>query len=367
METPLPDTPAPTGNNPAVAEPTNSGQTIPAATETPPEGSADAAQAPNDAGTKPAELPKDFDPCRKEDRAEIPIIDDTRILLEEKTCSAALWLDGLFSDQGDVEAAKRTHGFIELQNNYSQFDGFNSRGRMHVEVDLPTMENRLSAFIGRENDQDFVRGRTENSEMRTTFPGLDDQNEWLAGLGYSLPGSKKLQLQFRVGARGLSPPMAFTQARLRYTLLSTDNDIVYVRTTPFWNTRDGFGVTQNFDYSHVISRRHLLRWFTVGTVSERTEGLNWRNSLILYHNLKNRRGLAYEAFIRGETDEPVPLYEYGGRTLFRHPILKRKLFLEWAAGYSWPRNDPEKKREGSANAGLSIELPFGIEDDGTDN
>ncbi|MDB5969794.1 MAG: hypothetical protein JWQ90_2244 [Hydrocarboniphaga sp.] len=300
------------------------------------------------------------DPCDRPERAdEIMLIDDTRELLEEQTCNAALWLDGLFGKSGDAASARRTRGFLEVSNVYSQFEGFDSRARLHVEFDLPTAKNQLSAFVGRENDEDFVRGRTDTSELRSTFPTLSEQNEWLAGLGYSLPDRHNLQTSFRVGVRGLGPPMGFVQGQLRYTLYSDDDDVAYIKTTPFWNTDDGFGVTQSFDYSHVLSQHYLARWYTVGTVSQQTGGLNWRNSAILYHNLKNKRGLAYELFIRGETDEPEPLYEYGGRVLYRHPFLSDRLFAEWAAGYSFPRTDPNLPRDGSASIGVSLELPFG--------
>lgn len=299
-------------------------------------------------------------PCDQNDAAgDIPVLDSTRTMLEEQSCSAALWLDGLFGTEGDVNAAKRTHGFVELSNYYSEFEGYSMRGRLHLETDLPNMEDRLSAFIGRENDDDFIRGRDDNSELRSTFPTLNDENEWLAGLGYSLPKTTRLKTSVRVGVRGIGPPKLFVQGRLQYTLYSDANDVAYLRTTPFWNTQDGFGVTQSLDITHVLTQRHLLRWYTIGTMSERTEGLNWRNSLVLYHNLHHKRGLAYEAFIRGETDEPVPLYEYGARVLLRHPVVKERLFFEWAVGYSFPRVDPEQPREGSANVGMSIELPFG--------
>lgn len=314
------------------------------------------------AGPEQPPLPPESaaDPCERAERAdEVMLVDDTREWLEERTCKTALWMDGLFGKTGDAAAARRTRGFVELSNVYSQFEGFDSRARLHVEFDLPVAKNQLSAFVGRENDEDFVRGRTEQSELRATFPTLSEQNEWLAGLGYSLPDTRNLQTSFRVGVRGLGPPTGFVQGRLRYTLYADENDVAYVKTTPFWNTRDGFGVTQSFDYSHVLSRHYLVRWYSVGTVSERTVGLNWRNSAILYHNLEHKHGLAYEAFIRGETDEPEPLYEYGGRVLFRHPFLSQRLFAEWAAGYSFPRTDPNKPRDGSASVGVSIEMPFG--------
>lgn len=304
---------------------------------------------------------KRLDPCQRPDLDEVPVIDDTREFLEEELCGAALWIDGLFGERGNEEAARRTHGFVELSNYYSEFEGYDSRARMRVQVDLPTMENRLSAFIGRENDDDFVRGRSEAFELRSQFPTLDDENEWLAGLGYSLPGRKRLETNFRVGVRGLAHPKVFVQSRLRYNVYADNDDIAYVSTTPFWNNHDGYGITQSFDYSHVITRSRLLRWYSVGTVSQESRGLNWRNSLIHYQNLLHKRGLAYEAFVRGETDEPEPLYEYGGRVLFRHPFLKRRLYAEWALGYSWPRTDPAAERQGAANVGLGLEMPFGTQ------
>lgn len=322
------------------------------------------ATAPPSGSTEPKVAPVPspsaaYEPCDKQSLDAVPVVDSARNLLEEQTCNLVLWVDGLFGETGNVEAARRTRGVLEVTNVYSQFEGYDQRVRLHLEVDLPTMKNRLSAFVGRENEQDFIRGRTEASELRATFPTLSDQNEWLAGLGYTLPGSRNLQTSFRVGARGLAPPMGFVQGRVRYTLYADHNDVVYGRSTPFWNTRDRFGVTNSFDFSHVLSQRLLVRWYSVGTLSERSVGLNWRNSIILYQNLQQRRGLAYEAYIRGETDEPEPLYEYGGRVLFRHPFMRHRLYAEWAAGYSFPRTDPTRPREGSASVGLSIEMPFG--------
>jgi hypothetical protein len=331
--------------------------------ETPAEEARDEAKQEQKAEAREEKEREDQHPCERPEVDEVPVIDDTREMLEETLCTAALWVDGLFGESGDIQAARRTHGFVEINNYYSEFENYESRARMRVEVDLPTMENRLSAFVGRENDDEFVRGRNEVNELRSQFPTLDDENEWLAGFGYSLPGRERLQTKFRVGVRSLSHPRAFVQTRLRYNLYSDNRNVIYVGSTPFWNSMDGFGITNNFDFSHVLSPTRLLRWYSVGTVSEKTEGLNWRHSLIHYQNLKLKRALAYEAFIRGETDEPEPLYEYGARVLFRHPLLKRRLYAEWALGYSWPRIDPEEPREGSANIGLGFELPFGQKDD----
>lgn len=297
-------------------------------------------------------------PCRHEDH-EQPLVDDASELLQETSCRAAVWLDGLFGDRSDAAAARRTHGYIETSVAYSQFEGFNSRTRLRVRFELPNLKERLSAFVGREDEDDFVRDRSEGFALRSQFPRIDDRDEWLAGLGYALPSTERLQTDFKVGAASLSNPRVFVQGRFHYNLYSDRNDLVYIRATPFWRTRDGLGVTVGLDYSRVLAESLLVRLTNTGTSSSSTEGVNWLSALILYQNLREQRALAYELFVRGESKAPEPLYEYGGRVIYRHPLVPKKLYGEFILGYSWPRTDPLLPRDGSYEVGFGLELPFG--------
>lgn len=294
---------------------------------------------------------------------DVMIVDDTQALLAETSCRAALWLDGLFGDRDDLEAAKRTHGYLETSVSHSEFDGTDFRTRLRVKFELPNIKQRLSAFIGREDEDDFVRDRSEGFALRSQFPRVEDQDEWLAGLGYSLPDSRRLRSSVKVGAASLRDPRVFVQGRLHYTVYSDPDDVLYTRLTPFWNSRVGFGVTSAIDYSHVLTPSLLARWSNVGTVSEKTEGMNWLSAVILYQNLREQRAIAYEGFVRGETEAPEPLYEYGARAIYRHPLVMNRLYGEFVLGYSFPRTDPTLPREGSYQVGFGIELPFGSAED----
>jgi hypothetical protein len=159
---------------------------------------------------------------------------------------------------------------------------------------------------------------------------------------------------------GTRHPKLFAQQPTRYTLYRDEEDLFYVRGTPFYNTDDGLGLTTGADYDRVLGRRLLLRLSEIGTISQDTDGVDWRSSVILYHNLREERALAYELLIRGETDAEVALQEYGGRVVYRHPLLPRKLYGEFLVGYTWPRLEQEETRKGSAEAGISIEVPFGF-------
>jgi hypothetical protein len=289
----------------------------------------------------------------------MPMLDETRRILEETTCSAALWADSLFGEKGDIEAARAVHGHVEMSGAYSQFEGTKFRFRMDVRADLPTLKHRLNAFIGRDNESDFLRDRSEGFALRSQFPRLDDREGWLGGLGYALPETDRFRSEARIGVHGLGPPELFLQWRTRYNLYSDERNVFYVRGTPFWNTHDGVGLTGNFDWSHVLSPTRLLRLSAAATRSQKTQGIDWTSAVIYYQSLLAGRALAFENFVRGDTEAPEPLAEYGMRVIYREPIFEQRLYVETLLGYSWPRNDPSLPRDGSFATGISIDMPFG--------
>ena len=299
-------------------------------------------------------------PCRIHQGDDLELIDDTARTLHETLCSASLWFDGLFGER-NLDAARAAHGRLEVSTTYSEYYGFKERVRLNVRVELPNLKNRVSAFVGRDDEDEFVRDRSEGFALRSQFPSIDDRDEWLAGLGYSLPGNDRFRSDFRVGVRNLRETRAFVQYRMRYNAYSDKRNLIHFRLTPFYNTRDGFGITPGFDYSYVITEKRLLRWSNIGTLSENTEGFDWRSALIHYQSVGEGRGVALESFIRGATASEVSLREYGARLVYRQPLARQRLFLELVTGYSWPKEEVFEDREGSYLIAAGLELPFGHE------
>lgn len=349
------EAPAPTETPAAESEPAATGPSVPTTTAEP--ATEPPAEPPTDGAEAAPVSPEQ--PCRDWAPLDEKMIDGTRRYLHERLCSTSMWLDGLFGDRRNVEAARGVHGRVETSAAYSEYYGEKFRTRLDVRVNLPNLEERVSAFLGRDDEDQFVRDRSEGFALRTEFPRIEDQDAWLAGLGYSLPGSKRFKADFRVGVRNVRHPRAFAQTRLRYIAYADRNDLVHARLTPFWNTRDGFGITPGVDYSHVLSRTRLLRWSNIGTISERSEDFDWRSALILYQALGGERGIAFESFLRGGLKEDVSVREYGLRTIYRQPLVRHKLYGELVGGYSWPKSGPGISRDGSYLVGISLEMPFG--------
>ena len=299
-------------------------------------------------------------PCDQIYVSDHQILDATREQVEELVCKGALWLDGFGGDGGNVLAARRSRGLIETSYYQSEFTGAEFRVRAKIRVELPLLKQRLSAFIGLDNENDFVQGRSEGFSLRSEFPTLDTDDDWLAGLGYSFPGSSRVfKSDFRVGAKRLTDTEVFVQNRFRYLAYSDHNDLWTLRETFFWTNHDGFGATTGIDWMHVINEKLLARWDNVATVSQESDGLSWRTAAWLYRSLNHGKGIAGEIFSRGDTRHPVPVREYGFRALYRHPLFEERLWVELINGYTWPKVELGTERQGSYGFGIGLQLPFG--------
>jgi hypothetical protein len=274
-----------------------------------------------------------------------------------------LWFDGLFGDRTreTIASARGSYGKIQLAQTYSQFFGSTTSLHFSAHVDLPNLRDRVSAFIGREPEGQFVRDREEGFALQSQFPQLEDRDETIAGLGVTLPSNYFFRSDLRAGVRfaGINVPKLFAQWRFALNAYADASNLIELRTTPFINTADGIGNTTSADYSHVLGPKLLFRWDNTGTRTQKTPGIDWRSVLILYQAIPDKRGLAYELFVRGLSQAKVPLFEYGGQIVYRQPLFAEHLYGEALAGYAWPKTDPAKEREGSYNVGVALVLPFG--------
>jgi hypothetical protein len=297
-------------------------------------------------------------PCREVVFGHERILDATRRRLYQTLCSAALWLDGLFGRHGSVTAAEGVTGRAELSVLRSNVEGTKIKTGLDVNAALPHLEQKLHAFLGRSDPNDYIRDRQEGFGLRSQFVSLETEEKWLGGLGYSLPGSLGNHFGLRAGIAGGINATLFGQAIYRTNIPRGERDLWHLREVGFWRSREGFGLTSSADWDHVVSDTMLLRWGSIGTVSQGTHGLDWRTALVLYQNLHNTRAMAYEVFIRGQTGT-LGLTEYGPRLIYRQSAFRPWFFVDALTGYSWLRLNPREPHQGSVVYGLGCELWFG--------
>lgn len=298
-------------------------------------------------------------PCRREAPGETELIDRTRRGIETTLCKATFWLDGLLGGEPDAESAKKVSGRLDLSSLYTDADGFKPKARLRASYELPNLERRVRLFLGREDRDQFVEDRPEGIGIRSTVFGLETEEKWLAGLGYSPPGRFASKIDFNLGGRLKTAPEIFVQGRYRRNTFVGDRTVWRFRETVFWENRDGFGTTASLDVDHVLAEDLVFRFSNLGTVSEATDGMSWRSSMLLYKDLPKDRALAGEVFLRGSTGADVAVREYGSRVLFRQRLGRPYLFGNLIAGYTWPRRDDDPSRQRSGVLGVGLEMWLG--------
>ncbi|CAN5790988.1 hypothetical protein BH23GEM11_BH23GEM11_11870 [soil metagenome] len=286
-------------------------------------------------------------------------VESTRRVLAESSCTAVLWFDGLFGSDQDLAAARRTSGGIDLALRASEYHGVEPDAGLRLRYDLPNLERRVNVFFGRGDGRDAVQDREQRGVARQP-PGVrEEEDRWIAGLGF-LPVERWREVaDFRLGVRPAASPVLFVQARFQQRTGTGPWSELTVRQTVFWENRAGFGVTAGADYHHLVHTRNLVHWEAIGTFSQATEGAEWRSQVAFWRRLSGFQSVGLQPFALGATSAEVPLAEYGLRALYRRPLGSTALMGDFVVGYSWPRLDQAAPREGSALVGVGVQLVFG--------
>ncbi|MCG8456954.1 MAG: hypothetical protein MI919_11795, partial [Holophagales bacterium] len=174
-------------------------------------------------------------------------------------CESARWLDGFFGAESVEVEEGVTYGRIGLGLAWDEEDGFRERARLRARFDLPRLEQRWNAFVGRYDEEEFVTGRGD--DLGSGVPELFRENparDWLAGLGYSPVRSGRSRFDVDAGVKLGFPMDPFVRAKYRYYLFLGQVHLVRYRHTVFWRRERGYGTTGRVDLERVLGQRSHL-------------------------------------------------------------------------------------------------------------
>ena len=146
-------------------------------------------------------------------------IDKVNRGLHRAVCESALWFDGLFGDRRLLEDREATYGRILLGLHGDERDGLEDFTNFEAKLSFPNLERRLNAFVGRGDRERIVTGQGQIEEY-VPPAGLEDDEEWLIGLGYSPAKGRRSKTSFDVGVDLGFPMNPFVKARYRHRFFS---------------------------------------------------------------------------------------------------------------------------------------------------
>ena len=293
----------------------------------------------------------------KADRDDAAMIDDFRAGLTNSVNATAAWLDSFFADSINPDDYDTASGSLTLTPEWDEHDGFELDSSFRARVVFPHAERRFSAIIGRADFDDFIN---DTQQTRPTVIRRDQSDEeWMVGLGFDPYVQTNHSLSFGAGVRGGLNMDPYVRARYRYETIVDDNAELHMQSVAFWRDSDGFGVAQTFEYDTAFSPKWFGKSWVRGTFAERTEGVRWQASQKLYYMYHHERAVGADVWWYGETENAVPMRDYGIRALHRSRFSREWLFLEGWVGMHWPRDTLADDRHPRWIVGIEIEMLFG--------
>ena len=287
-------------------------------------------------------------------------IDRMQAALYRSTCSTAVWFDGFFGSARFDDEYQATHGSVSVGTLWDERDHWDPSLRFRVQMDLPHMSDRFSAFVGKVDAEEFVTEQRDDFDTLPRQLGREDDDQVLFGLGYSQPRSHGGHFDVSAGTSLALPTEPYGKLTYRIAIPILERSLLRLRESVFWEESEHLGATTRIDLERLLSDDFLVRLTGSATFTQETEGVRWFSQLTLFQNLHKGRAISYQLGITAESDLDVPVTDYGLRVIYRRSIFNREwLFLELRSSITWPREDLLEDRETNLGAGVALEMMFG--------
>ncbi len=321
---------------------------------------AQSGESPQRRPPPPAGSTSDVGPPTKE--SDDAWLDRTQRDIHDLASSSAMRIDRLFGSDHDDSVYSSAQGSVAPALLWDQFDGFQPKLRFRVDLPLPQLNDRVGAFIGRVNRDEYVTERSQQSGAFERQFGPPSEEQTLAGIVYRTPGKQGSRFDAGAGVRLRFPLDPYVKGSYVYERGDTEHGLLSLRETLFWQGSEHAGVTTRVDLERVLNGCLLLRWTTSGSISQKSEGVFGYTTLMALYGMPNRRAIAFEMGGDGEADAKVPLHEYGFKAAYRQSVYRDWLVLELRTSLTWPKEDPTQRREPSWGVGFGFEMFFGTDE-----
>jgi len=293
-------------------------------------------------------------------------LDRTHSYLSRKLCEPAAWFDGFFGSERAYEETP-IGSFIRVRNSmvWDETENFGHEIRLSANISLPRVSDRVRLLISRDEsiegdgsfDDDIGRG--------------DDDEQTRLGLRFLLSELGRTQLDadatVKVNSGGLNPR---ARGRLRHVRGLTDATLARWTQTVFWELDEGFGTISRADWEWLPDRLTLVRVTGRGTLSQDTDGIDWRTGLIGFRQLNRVSAVRSEIGAFGYTDPDPTIEEYFVNFRYRRSFLRDWLFFELQPEHAWPIDEETGRRRADWRFIFTLEIQFenpAIRDDRIDH
>jgi hypothetical protein len=274
----------------------------------------------------------------------------------------AMRIDQAFGSRADEAEYRKAFGSFSPAVLWDQHYGFQTPLRFNLYLPLPGLDERFHAFIGKVDPNEYVTESEEPSGAFRRQYGPVTQDQTLFGLSFLQPPKQGGYFDAGAGMRVSLPLNPYLKGSYVYVRGASEEGLLSLRETGFWERLQGFGVTTRADVERIFDLCWFARWTGSVTFAENSQGLSGWSAVDLMRGFASRRAIALEFEVDGHTDAPVPLHNYGAKFAYRQNVLRRWLIMEVRTSLSWPKDLVQQERRSSLGVGLGLEVLFGTDE-----
>jgi hypothetical protein len=261
----------------------------------------------------------------------------------------------------DESAYQRVYGSFAPAMLWDRHYGFTTPVRFNVYLPLPRLDERLHAFVGRLDPNEYVTESQEPSGIFRRQYGPVSQDQTLFGLVFQQAARQGGYFDAGAGMRVSLPLDPYIKGSFVYVRGASQDGLLALRETLFWERMQRFGVTSRADLERIYGLRWLVRWTGSTTFSQVSQGMLGWSTIDVVRGFATRRAIALELEVDGQTDAPVPLHSYGAKLAYRQNVWRKWLIMEVRTSVAWPKDEPQQQRRVSPGVGLGFEMLIGTD------
>jgi hypothetical protein len=259
---------------------------------------------------------------------------------EQSLFGLVLRADGFFGDPSHIQFDPPAYS-LRLRSGLRIGSDklFQGEGSVLADIRLPALEravSRASLFIAGGADEDQIQSSTEQDLAPLRLSPSLGASRGAIELRFDLFRVKRTVVDLGGGVRFGYPIPYYTRLRFAHAEDLGLGLVGAVNQTGFWDSRLGFGESTRVDVERVFGPRSIARTWGIGTLHEKSRGLEWTAEVGFAQGLGMRTGLYTAAAAQGATRPEAQVDKYRIYTRLRRDIHQAWLFAELEPEVSWP-------------------------------
>lgn len=273
----------------------------------------------------------------------------------QRACTPATWFDRFFGGERTDDQVASALIKVVPSVQFSEQDFTDSGVSLHGRVNLPNLRDRLNIVINEDADeqQGLLRGEVQRPQQANA-----SGRESTAALRYLFRLAGRSGADIDVGLR--SQAKFYTRARYYYGWQHSPVLESRITQSLYFRDGEGFGETTRYEVERMLAEDMMLRWTSQATVSEKANGLEFRDGVQVLRQIDRRRAISWGVAMTVNSDPAWKANAYASSVRFRQQAFRPWLFFEVE-----PFIDAARVNGFTPNPGIAFRMEIWLGDAGS--